>query len=307
MSRHTKPYYEQDGITIYLGDCREILPTLPKVDLVLTDPPYGVLPLGWDTFSENGFNVFNASWMSMVADKSKSAAIFSGSTRTNIETMCRLLYNSVRRIIWDKGSSATGEGAFWFCYEEFFLCSNEQPREFAVPKLLEVASIIKRAREYSGLSRGAIDMAIRGKKTGLCYRWEEGCCIPTEAQSVLLHASIPLADFGYDEAIAKARSSRDEVVENMRANSSENGAKFSDVLRYSVTKETDHKCEKPLGLIQKILAAENPKTILDPFMGSGTTLVAAKLEGRKAIGIELEEKYAEIAAKRLAQGVLNFD
>lgn len=65
-----------------------------------------------------------------------------------------------------------------------------------------------------------------------------------------------------------------------------------------------HPNMKPKGLIQELLHKCPDGTVVDPFMGSGTTLVAARDDGRKAIGIELEEKYCETAAKRLAQGVL---
>lgn len=66
-----------------------------------------------------------------------------------------------------------------------------------------------------------------------------------------------------------------------------------------------HPAEKPLALMRWCLSlVPDAETVLDPFMGSGTTLVAAKLEGRKAVGIELDEQWCESAAKRLSQGTL---
>jgi adenine-specific DNA-methyltransferase len=69
-----------------------------------------------------------------------------------------------------------------------------------------------------------------------------------------------------------------------------------------------HPTQKPLRAIARMIAAYTSEsdTILDPFMGSGTTILAARNLGRCAIGIEIEEKYCQLAAQRLAQEVFDF-
>ena len=76
---------------------------------------------------------------------------------------------------------------------------------------------------------------------------------------------------------------------------------LSDVWHYCPTKNNGHPCPKPETLIRKIIGVMPAKTILDPFMGSGTTGVACAQLGRKFIGIEIEPKYFDIACKRITE------
>jgi DNA modification methylase len=218
------PYYEEPGITIYHGDCREVLPCVGCVDLLLTDPPYAI---------QKGGN-----WIAKIRPTYRKI-------ETSLSGGCDFTF-----LI---GVSA------WMVF-----CNKDQLRE-----------LLTLAWDHE---TWALLTWIKTNPTPLT---NENYLPDTE---YIVHAYQKGCLFGdYHD---RGKWFMSGVNDWPRA--------------------SDHPTEKPLRLIHKLirLGTTDGSTILDPFMGSGTTLRAAKNLGRQAIGIEIEERYCEIAVNRLRQGVL---
>jgi site-specific DNA-methyltransferase (adenine-specific) len=235
-----KPYYEQSGITIYHGDCLELLHQSPfaMMDALITDPPFafaGGLSNGRQSAADDQF--FERWW----------------------RDVCRLLASSLR---------ADAEGFIWCDWRTArIFCDGFRRADQGKP--FRLAQMLYHYREMPGMGqpfRSSVDM------------------------------------IGYLRG-PKARGSR---IPNTTHNW------ISQYWYYG--KHEHHPAEKSVDLAAQLIAwcsdsaaggvAAGPSTVLDPFMGSGTVLVAAKQLGRCAIGIELDERYCEIAAKRLQQEAL---
>ena len=215
-----KPYYrdERAGITIFLGDCRDILPHLEPVDLVVTDPPYGV------SLNTN----YKASQRGPLAGANDYPAIH--------------------------GDNAPFDPAFLLNYKNIVLWG---------------------ANYYASRLPDAGAWLVWDKREGSGYNDQADCELAwTKGKKGTVPRSFPHRWNGMIKA-----SEQDE--------------------------RRCHPTQKPVALMKWCISFyDSPNTILDPFMGSGTTLRAAKDFGHKAIGIEIEERYCEIAAKRLGQEVL---
>ena len=234
------PYYEHAGITIYHGDCREILPQLPKVDAVITDPPYKNL-IGGMEFKNGG-----------VATQQKLSKSFGDEWNASLDWL-PLLEGKARQAIIFTTHHAMGE----------LLCG--------LPGKLSLIGCWRKPNAHPPQSPFAPHYSIEfyvGAKLG------EGC----DWKGITYYIEVA-QDFG-------GCISRGERIRNIDGSNA-------------------HPTQKPIDVMQRLISP-SAQTILDPFMGSGTTLVAAKNLGRKAIGIEIEERYCEIAAKRLAQEVFSF-
>jgi hypothetical protein len=288
------------------GDCLELMKALPDgcVDAVITDPPYGVSIADWDEMEPREFARFTMGWLSRAALVSPEAVIFSPSFHnSSLKQLCEMVYPRVRALVWDKKfvCGGTAERGMFFAYESIFHCYTPiGTQTYTEPKELIVGALIKEARVRAGLSRSGVDILVRGKKTGLCFRWEEGACLPTQEQAEILCRQLSM-NGEFTRALKDAYASRDETVARARAGAAERAAELHDVFRYSTVPDDDHPCTKPLSLMTDLVGLKDSNaTILDPFAGSGTTLVAAAKLGRHFLGFEISPEYCEIARKRIA-------
>ncbi len=209
-----RTYYDYAGITIYHGDCREILPTLPKIDLVLTDPPYGI------------------------------AHPCDFKTRGRVKLAACTDYPDVH--------------------------GDRQP--FDPDPWITQPAILFGANHYASRLPDSAGWLV----------WDK--LRPDD----LDQSTCELAWSNVVKGVRRFRYLWNGMI------------RAGDDLLY-------HPTQKPVELMAWCLSfpwTKSLRIVLDPFMGSGTTLRAAKDLGRKAIGIEIEEKYCEIAARRMEQEVL---
>lgn len=288
--------------TLYLGDAMDIIPTLQRVDSVITDPPYGVLDEDWDAMDTKQLARFTMRWVSMVAGITDHLVTFFGEkTRPVVSPLLHMLFPEVRQLIWNKQGGEIAENKFFYAFESIYLCHQGETWEVCEPKTMAVAAMITAAREAASISKGGVDMLIRGKKTGLCYRWEEAACLPTSGQADKLKAHLPLLGDDFDTALQTAYADKERALAAAKGKAVENAAKATDVLTFSPPTRKSHPCEKPVPLIERLIDA-SPKcqTVADVFMGSGSTGVACANMGRQFIGIEKDPKYFRIACERIA-------
>jgi site-specific DNA-methyltransferase (adenine-specific) len=327
------PYYQDDACTIYHGDCREILPTLGRFETIITDPPYGKVRGDFDEAWTNrrAMLVDVEHWRDVIVNAMTANATlwwFAWPSLAGlIEANVAESLNPLAHVVWRKPTSVASKhcaeglrspapeterilmfeqyGAdSWALGETGYANKCDQLRGFVFEPL---RAYLASERDACGMTTRQVAEHFQKKTgsrtvTGMAGHWFETVqwSIPTEENYLWLR-SIFNANGG--------DFLRREYEELRRYFALKTGMPKTDVWEFGSelgNDRPDHPTPKPLKLIRFMVEiSARPRTVIaDPFMGSGTTLVAAKLEGRRAVGIELEERYCEIAANRLSQGVL---
>lgn len=281
------PYYADDLVTLYCGDAGDILPTLGAVDAVIADPPYNIGKADWDRI--DGYLDWSRGWIAAASAGLNPAGAFwcFHSEPLVLADLARLIETAGRPMV----SLITLNKTSWGIAKRYANAGTKTfpaSAEYATYHRREVyAEEIAAIRREHGLTRAQFDTLIAPsrKHTGLCYRWEHGERVP-QAPEV--------------EAI------RDRFGVELTLPVFHNPSKWSAVWDFPQPEANGHPTPKPLEIVARMVqATTNPgDVILDPFVGSGTTLRAAKDSGRRAVGIERDERYCELTARRLAQDAL---
>jgi len=248
-----KPYYQDEHVTLYHGDCREILPQLGvQVGCVIADPPYGETSLAWDRWPDG--------WPTVVAALTPSMWCF-GSLRMFLERREQFAsWKLSQDLVWSKGRGSgpvfdrfrrTHESVALWYHGSWNDLHKEQQRTPHFGRRGEVATH----------PHGEIDPHRTQMLTGRATWRDDGT---RTVESVI-------------------------TCRNMH-------------------RRGLHPTEKPLGILSPLISYTCPSggVVLDPFAGSGSTLLAAKLLGYNTIGVEIDERYCQITTKRLSQGAFDF-
>lgn len=244
-----KPYYQQSGVTIYHGDCFDVLPVLSGIDAVVTDPPYS----SGGAFRGDRMATTLQKYVQSDADVQRTGFSFSGDNRDQRSFLawCSLWMNAARQ--------TTPPGATIACFIDW----------------RQLPTMTDAVQSGGWVWRG---IGSWSKKFG---RVRNGG-FSSACEFLVWGTNGPLVENNrYPCGVFEASSP-------------------STLARQHIT-------EKPEAVVEWAMANVPLRSmVLDPFMGSGTTLAVAKASNRRAIGIEIEERYCEIAAKRLSQEVLQF-
>jgi modification methylase len=255
-----KPYYEHAGITIFHGDCREVLPTLDGVDLVFTSPPY---------------NLGNTTGGGMPHKKLGHYDPRAGMTKRG-------------------GGGKWSGGALAFGYGQH---DDNMPHEEYVAWQRDVVSLCWATLTDTGAvfynhKPRVLDGVL---VTPFAYLPPD---IPVRQVVIWARAG------GVNFSPAFYLPTHEWVVILAKPEwrlKSKGASGIGDVWRVPQEAGTEHPAPFPVALPGRAIESAAPKLVLDPFAGSGSTLVAAKNAGTRAIGVELEERHCELAARRLAQ------